>query len=102
MEKRAGARRMWNQNESSSGSIQQRKSKPAPFKNRRVRHPQKIGVHFGAVKGRPSSLTEVQYGAEGHDTDKSLLDRDKGEAGTRMDLAELSIAKQGRRGRVGV
>jgi hypothetical protein len=43
-EKRIRARRMWNRGESS------RTSKPAPFTNRRVRHPQKISFHVGDVE----------------------------------------------------
>ena len=44
-EERVRARRMWNRGESS------RTSKPAPFKNRRVRHPQKISFQVGEVEG---------------------------------------------------
>ena len=34
-------------------------SKPAPFKNRRVRHPQKTGVHFSGVEGLATRPTRI-------------------------------------------
>ena len=47
--------RMWNRSKSS------RKSKPAPFKKRRVRHPEKISVQFGPVKGLATRREDCIY-----------------------------------------
>jgi hypothetical protein len=50
-EKRIRARRISNRGESS------RTSNPAPFTKRRVRHPQKISVHFGEAEGLATRRT---------------------------------------------
>jgi hypothetical protein len=86
-----------------SGKNLKLKSKPEPF----LHEPQK---RFGTPAGFNRALVTSGAARRGSPPAKDkrsvlwwgVVDGDRGRAGARVDLAELSIAKQGRRGRVGV